>query len=365
METSTEGLFELNNITATIETATATPWDSNTTQLYENVTNVIVDMAKDLTFQQRFRLITYTYILPVMSGFGIVFNLINLVVLNQKQMSGSFYTYLAVIASTDMGVCLWQFIFSTITRHQNTHAARVYDAFILAPFTNFCIDASIWITCMMAVERLISVARPLAAKSILSKARTHIGICAVLIYDALANVPRFFIYRPAYDESESRHYTKPTDFARTNIYNVINWYYTVTINFIPLTVQIVCNIAIIAFVRAAGTRRNRMSMTAGASDKARRNEEHKMTITLIGILCFSIICTLPSAFSDIQVAYFIFAEDGVSIGAFQISPFYRMLADVSNIFVGLNFLLNTMIYLIFHEKFRTTLFLLATRCCRG
>lgn len=144
------------------------------------------------------------YAVPAVCFFGVIGNLLNLVVLTRKRlqrsmkhMERSVNEGLVSLATSDLFLCLVYFISSLYRNKRNFDSLpelyyRTYEEL----FINFFLLASTWLTVMMAVSRYIAVCHPLHARSFISHRGTRVTIFAVWIGSLGVNVPRFWRYQP-------------------------------------------------------------------------------------------------------------------------------------------------------------------------
>ena len=151
------------------------------------------------------RVILFHVILPVILIFGIVGNILNLLILTRKQlkrtmdrMEKSVHVGLVALAASDLLFCILSFPKSvtqevfTVTEDRKTpllHYQVYYE-----PFLNTFIMSSTWLTVTMALGRYVAICHPLHARWLVDMRATKIIISGVFVLSILFNLPGFWRY---------------------------------------------------------------------------------------------------------------------------------------------------------------------------
>lgn len=344
--------------------------DNSTQSLFYNVSDLIdlgnfstttaAPMPIPDTAHFAIRDIIYNHLGPIVCVFGMITNIINLIVLTQNQLPESPYTSLTGLACTDFGALMLSFIYMKFSKDVYTYEWRFFDAYIFIGFVNICTTSSVWITVQLTVERFLFVRHPLWAKDTCDRASAKVKVLMTIGAAALFNIPRFLVFKPTLHKG--MWILASTEFRRGTTFFVINWIYSVCIHFLPLAVLSAANIYLVYAVHQAGQQRQKLQIRNNR-EAAWQREQRRLTITLISIVFLFIVCIIPSAFSDFPIAYALFGKGKTEL-EFKTSSFYFSLQYIANFLVWLELSLNFVLYCAFNEKFRRVMKYTATRCIK-
>ncbi|KAL3891498.1 hypothetical protein ACJMK2_003759 [Sinanodonta woodiana] len=314
-----------------------------------------------MTVQQQYSIvekicdILYDKVDPVICMIGILCNIVSLIVLNDSMLSDSPYIYLTSLAITDIGVLVMALIFNKITGQSNEYAAVVFTTYVYFPFVNIFLDASIWVTCALTIERIIYIKTPLLARSVCTRKRAKCFISCICVFDVLINIPRFFVYRPfCFDD---KWYYQTTTIMQSEIFSYISWSYMALINVLPLLILLMSNLYMVKLLHISTYKRQRMQphlVRERRFSLIKGHHGHKLTLTLIIIVFIFIVCTFPSTFADLHVSHTLFGGN-MNYTEYANTDLYAIITDASNTLLLMNCSLNFLLYCVFNDKFRTVL----------
>lgn len=332
--------------------------------LADNGTNMTTAAPPAMVIDTNIPLSTliYDHLGPIVCVFGMITNILNLIVLTNNQLPESPYTYLTGLACTDFSALMLSFIYMKFSRHSVAYAWRFYDAYIFIGLVNVCTTSSVWITVQLTVERFLFVRHPLWAKDTCDRASAKVKILMTIGTAALFNIPRFLCFTPSFNEASGRWALQSTEFRTGDVYYVLIWAHSIFVSFLPLFVLSAANIYLVFAVHQAGQQRQKLQIRNNR-EAAWQREQRRLTITLISIVFLFIVCIIPSAFSDRPIAYALFGA-GKSETEFVTSKFYFSLQYIANFLVWLELSLNFVLYCAFNEKFRRVMKFTATRCLK-
>ncbi|XP_069112457.1 FMRFamide receptor-like [Argopecten irradians] len=321
-------------------------WTTTTNATLSNVTSVMVTSGAD----QQWAKIIYTYLGPSICAFGILCNILNLIVLMQHQLKESPYTYLTGLAFTDLGALLLSFLFMVFShKNQGVYFWRFFEAHIFIPFVNICTNSSVWIVVLLTIERFLFVRHPLWAKATCDRTSAKVKIVCIILLILALNIPRFLVFKVSY-LPDGTPFLNSTVFRKSDTFHAINWVYALVINFIPLVILSTANIYLVVAVKRASIQREVLQIRNN-KEAAWQREQMRLTITLISIVFLFIICMIPSAFADFPIAYALFGK-GYTQEEFGLLPAYRITGYISNLLVWCNLSINFVLYCAFNNKFR-------------
>ena len=295
--------------------------------------------------------IIYNFVIPGICLFGILCNVLNLIILTRQHMKESPYTYLMGLAVADLSVLSLSLVESVFSRNlgKGIYTWKIFDAFVYFPVANFLATASVWVTVFLTIERFISVRFPLHAKDICTKELARKVVTGIFAVALAVNIPRFFcLYVLKHGEE---YILVRTHFEETKFYKAVTWFYISTVHLIPLVTLFVLNICLLLTISRA--HRQRTTLYQHKHDLRWAREQRRLTITCISIIFLFIICILPSAFSHRSLAVLLFHDKRPNTDI-STSVRYRLLRIVTNTLVFCNLSLNFVLYCVFNNKFTTT-----------
>ncbi|KAG0712100.1 putative G-protein coupled receptor AH9.1 [Chionoecetes opilio] len=134
--------------------------------------------------------IAYSVVAPVIISFGILTNVLNLVVLSRPSLRGPTFRYLMWLAVANLMVCV---VLLPFTLHSNVtpvpYAAALYFAHIEVPVGNALIASSVYIVVGLSIDRFVAVCYPRKYRNLHSHYVASVRI-------ALSFIIAFIIYIP-------------------------------------------------------------------------------------------------------------------------------------------------------------------------
>lgn len=335
----------------------------NYTDIYGNFSDNFTTPAKPVPDLAHLAIkdLIYNHLGPAICVFGMLCNIVNLIVLTQNQLPESPYTHLAGLACTDFSALLLSFIYMIFSKDSTARGWKIYDAYIFIGTVNICTTSSVWITVLLTIERFLFVRHPLWAKDTCDRASAKMKILIVIVIACVFNIPRYMVFKPV--EKAGKFYLGSTAFRSTDIYFGINWMYSIFVHFVPLFILSCANMYLVYAVYQAGQQREKLQIRNNR-EAAWQREQRRLTVTLISIVFLFIICIIPGAFADKPIAYAMFGH-GKTEKEFVSSSFYFSYQYVCNFLVWCNLSLNFILYCAFNEKFRRVMKFTAKRMVKN
>lgn len=339
------------NCNAVIESIDLSYFDADIES--ETESDVVLD-AKAIYF-------SYVRILPVLIFFGLLGNLINVIVFShhRMRMPSGFHLTLLTIAVADSGVLVCAILdvvqrSKDINIDEHSFTNKLSD-FIKYPLQNFFKHGSIWLLILSAFIRFIGVRYPFQAVCWFNKRRTMIGILLTLLFCALCNVPRVFetelLVCPM--EEEDIYYTvmKETELGRSATYKSVFPLFASCVFFIiPFAMLSVFNTILLIDIWRHRRIRHSLSKT---NTKIQVNERQITTMIAVVITLFLI---LESPIAVLDVLY----ELSVPVST---EDQRKGILDIANLISIVNCTVNFVIYVTFSKQYRQTL--VAVFKCNG
>ena len=327
-------------------------------------------VVEQLVSQATLDKVTFVFgmvLIPMFAIFGVVGNVLSLVVLVQHRMRSTTNVCLAALAVSDLLLLLHSLTFSALRIYGlrdplGALRARRSTYPVLGAYGSIvCARITTWLTTMLGVERCIAVYLPIKAKAINSRRSTLLATAAIYLLTALAFLPTALQYKVVHVRT-ARNLTFPklelSALGRNQRFMVpYGLALNILFRFIPLVILVVVNALITVAIRR--TRALRRSMSGGSSaggvggggggrggGQGIGYEQNRITMMLLTISGVFLVCTLPGAVntivSRITAHYSRLGAQG---------NLYQALALVTYFLETFNSSVNFVIYMAFSRKF--------------
>lgn len=281
-------------------------------------------------------LICKNYIGPAVCIFGVMGNILNLVVLVKGKLKETPYLYLKALSLTDMLALVLSFIHLTISSKSRSFHWQFFDAYIFFPLVNFLIASSVWLTVGVSIDRFVSVKEPLWARTKTSLYRARIRIGAITFLALCITIPRLLCFELV--EYGERYRINPTAFRASKSYRIYDIICISLFHVAPLIIFFSTNAYLVYAVQKARSIRQKYDIRNN-KERHWQTEQRRLTITLISIVCLSILAIVPSTVCDFtRLLHIPFS-------------FYHKLRHISNIMLLVNLSANFLLYCAFNKRF--------------
>lgn len=302
----------------------------------------------DLVGAYKFQFIMYSIIIPLISLFGLVGNVLTLVTLCKKSIHPTVSTLMFGLVITDLFIILLSILTMTMLSFSLHYPHLSFFLDVIYPYIfsicNFLIMASqqgnVWITVMIAVERYIALCHPFFATRLRTMRNVRIAISLILLLSLAYNLPRYFATHAKFvgvNAFNQTHYAiEMTEFGRSKFYTTIYmiWMYAVIVYIIPILLLSFLSIStvtqLLRMIRKKDYRHRNSTSTT----------ESDLTICMVSVVVLFILCQTPGILVQIRNLF----DAAVSI----------KLLSVSNMLFILNSSVNFFIYTAAGTKFRRT-----------
>ncbi|KAL3851902.1 hypothetical protein ACJMK2_015598 [Sinanodonta woodiana] len=286
------------------------------------------------------------------SCLGIICNILSVIVLSQRVMNSSTYSYLSSLAVCDtLVLALTMLILLKDTQHPQKGSMlwpEPYYAYmfpIIHPAAITLQVTSVWLTLAFTVDRYIMICHPFNAEKMCNVSRARKVILGIYIMGIIINIPRYLEYKtvtdeiPASDGSGLKSYIlyRLTDIGANKLFREIvhSWLYLICVCGIPFFTLAVLNSFLMHAVH--------MSRKRGKQINAREKRRNDTTVMLIGVVVIFLICQGPALISRMIWAF--------NMTAASKWPFHVM-NEVGNFLIIINSAMNILPYYFFGKKFR-------------
>ncbi|XP_052781612.1 FMRFamide receptor-like [Mya arenaria] len=285
---------------------------------------------------------------------GTLCNILSVVVLTQRVMNSSTYSYLAALAVCDtLALLLTVFIFllseDTVYPHKGTMTWVKPSYAILFPYLHpaaitFQVT-SIWLTLAFTVDRYIMICHPFRAERLCSVSRARKVIVFIYILGLIFNIPRFLEYTtkeisiPALNgKIETRKIVQYTEIGQKPIFiDIVHSYlYLTCVCGIPFLTLAILNTFLIYAVH--------LSKKKGKLINAKEKKRNDTTLMLIGVIVIFLVCQGPALISRMVYAF----DFHLATASFT----FHRINEVGNFLIIVNSAINIVPYYFFGKRFR-------------
>jgi hypothetical protein len=292
--------------------------------------------------------------------FGIVGNILSLIVLTRRSMrSSSTYIYLSTLSICDMLVLLFTMMLltkDTVKPDKTSSGDWVQLEGTIYPYMfpyvhPLCVTLqviSIWLTLAFTTDRYIMICHPFQAEKMCTRSRARKVILGLSISGFILHIPRFFEYETLLMPGicTQRIWYTITEFGWSPIYREIfhSYFYMIFVCGVPFIALAVMNCFLIYAVH--------LSRKRGREINAAERKRNDTTVMLIGVIVVFFTCQVPALISRVLWAVH---------NALDQSPELHILNEVGNFLVILNSAINIVPYYFFGQRFRREFW--NTFCC--
>lgn len=323
---------------------------TNDTEL-KIIGRVVKTICKDVyspnSDEMQFQFWVSAVLLSGVALFGILGNILSMVILSRPQMKSSISAVLFGLAACDTLLIVTSvLLFSLPTVYPYTgHLFSYYYVWypkltlFIFPMAMAAQTASTYLTITVSFERFLVVYFPLQSRRWLNYERARIYVILILLFSFIYNIPRFL--EPMVLEDQHPTYGTIHCIAGTALRNhvvyinfYVHWMYLIFICFIPFATLSFFNIMIYRQIRKANKERLRISRS--------EKREISLAMMLICVVIVFLVCNILALILNMLEAFYNITLDNVN--------------QISNLLVTINSSVNFVIYVIFGEKFKRIFF---------
>lgn len=288
------------------------------------------------------RVVGYLILVPFICIFGIIGNIVNILILHKGPFSGAAYVYLKGLAFYDMlslifilPICAIRCPVCTVAEH----SWSVYEAYIYIPVGDIFIKASVVTTVVFTIERCLMICFNNHFRFEVKKTKSAIITVSLIgVFCTVENIPTFWMYHISINGSIVQ-----TDFASSTFFAFYGWLDAVLFQFIPMIVLFIFNIILIIYLRKHRLVRRDLQTPTQIAQKKYNLEQTRMVFLLIGIIVLFFLTMVPSSVMQL-IGYSIqFGSDVFT--KFQVT---------TTVLIALNFSCNFLLYCAINKRFWMT-----------
>ncbi|KAL8578577.1 hypothetical protein ACOMHN_015033 [Nucella lapillus] len=301
------------------------------------------------------------YFSVVVCVFGIISNVLNIIVLTRKHMKSPTNFILTALAIADMLtmstypiMAIYLYIITSPDCYTPQHT-RGWMYFILFHnlFIVTCHNMAMWLTVTLAVFRYIFVCQHSMAVRLCSMARAKLTVAVVVVATVISCVPNYFVYSvhdmgPDLKRNVSCYWIVASKLAQNNpnYEQFARWLFGVVIKILPCVLMAFLSTLLIFAMQQAKKRRARLlNKVSRIVDHDHQSSEHnRTTMMLVGVVICFIVTEIPQG-----ILAWISAVDKEFWDAV-----YIHVGDLMDILVLVNSAVNFILYCIMSQQFRNT-----------
>ena len=329
-------------------------------------------LTEDLIILRNRYVTVHGYLATGICAFGVVVNILNVIVLTRKKMISPTNLLLTALAISDgitmmlylpFVICFYLIHGTEPSPERNSLKATVFLQ-LYAWFSVVSHTTSIWITVTLAVFRYIKIKFTGAGVNLCSMRRARLVTLAVYIIVPIACLPNFFtttIQRYPEAEGEYRALTNITaeiwmlNFAQESradqvVYGLNFWLQAVVAKLLPCVILSVVSVLIIRRMRETDykSRSLRVSAHLRRGSYAREQKTNSTTLMLLVVVILFIVTEFPQGILNLLCGVLPYFVDEV----------YAQLGDLLDIAALANNCINFILYCTMSQQFRKTFLLL-------
>lgn len=333
----------------------------NETEFPSNFDNFSISDAMNMEITiQNLQYYLYDIILPVICAFGIVGNILNIIVFLQKRkqkvmddMEYSTTICLVALAFSDLLFCLTTLPMAFVQQRQlyyDSEFILYYKAYGFALISMFILSSTL-LTVTTAVIRYVAICHPFYSQQFISVKVTVVAIVVVLLISFGLNAPKFWYFKMLERRCLNGNFTV-IDLARSQLFMNLHFVYAYKIlwaiigNFVPLAILLYCNIRLIKALRHS----NQMRISHCRDDTTSLSAHRRITITLVIIIIFFFVLVSPSEITTFMM-YVTYQHSKSEVQ----KSYLRIASIITNFLQSINFSVNFILYYVIIAPFRKAL----------
>lgn len=301
-----------------------------------------------------FEIVTYLFLVPAICIFGIVGNVLTLVVLIGGQFSGGAFVYLKGLSIFDLlglifilPICL---VRCPVCDLENDYALNFYGAYVYICIGDIFLKASVWTTMLLTIERcLVIVFRKQLHVSSRKSRFPVFALVGIFIFTTVENIPT--IYAFSIDKTDGS--VTLTDYGKSAGYEMYSWFDALLFQFAPFPVLFIFNIILAVYLIQHREVSKRLKASIPHSYlEYRFTAERRTLLMLTGIVGLFLVTMVPCSVMQL-----------VGIDLDYGSDLYTHFQMAVTVLVSLNFSCNFLLYCLLNQRFWHVLKSLLCPCC--
>ena len=329
----------------------------NSTQVTNMSGNSTTADTRSFTNHDMTDFVIHLLFLPILSVFGIIGNILSIVVLGRDDvMKKTTRLLLQNLAVADIGFLI-MFVFMKIFKtmynipyyssSQIEHLVWNMGPYIW-PIVNVFHLATIYLVVIVTGDRYIAICRPLQSGTLSTTRNARWAVAVVWLMAVIFNIPRWFDYmRIPCTNGTSECYSSYTLLGHNSVYIIVYKIILVTTVriILPLIALIIFNVKLIMVIRASCERHSNT-----------QQQNNNTTVMLVTIVMVFMICFTPAILKCATwISLYVFRTDITDQTMARLRLVDRYIAISDDTFLVVNSTVNFLIYLAGGDRFRKIL----------
>ena len=289
------------------------------------------------------------YVSTVVCVFGIICNIMNIVVLTRKNMISTTNVILTALAIADMltmavylpSVIYFYCITDLYTRYKISYAWIVYYIFGVN-FTIALHTTAAWLTVALAVFRYIAICHYTFATKFCTVRNASITIVGVFLVTCILCTPNYIMLTPVKTESSGYWFKARESVSRTH--EEVNFWFLGILKVAPCQLITIFSLLLLRAMRQAEVKQRRLKSQGKDEESQRTRDHNRSTAMLVTVIICFVIAELPQGILAI-------------LGAIDKNIFlhvYVPLGSIWDILALLNSAVDFLLYCTMSRQFRQT-----------
>ena len=293
------------------------------------------------------------YLAATVCVFGIIANILNIVVLTRKNMISATNCILTGLAVSDGLTMLAYFpfalrfycIYGTEPTPERNSSGAIRFMLFYACFSVVVHTVSIWLTVVLAVFRYIFIKYPRHAQTMCSLRRAKIATFVTYVVTLIVCLPNFVTYKITTVDNGSIYYVQVRMDSQldTDVYKMNFWVQAVVVKLVPCIGLTILSVLLVRCMHKAEARRKHLRGKKD-DDTNRDRKTNRTTRMLLIVVILFVLTELPqgilSLLSGILPSFF--------------DQIYSPMGDMLDILALVNNGINFILYCTMSKQFRET-----------
>ncbi|KAK6175061.1 hypothetical protein SNE40_013599 [Patella caerulea] len=296
------------------------------------------------------------YAAPIVCIFGVVANILNIVVLTRKNMLSPTNVILTGLAISDGLTMAAYFPYAIMMYHvyQTSPAPLSFARFVLfyAIFSVIVHSISIWLTVSLALFRYIFIQCPRQGTKLCSIDRAKITVVIVSIVTSIVCIPNavtYGLYQTTYSDTNQTSWhldVKQTTETEIILKKFNFWIQAILVKLVPCFLLTILSILLVKTMKDAERRRKKLisKPMKGSDDPRRPSKTNRTTRMLLAVVILFLVTEIPQGILNLL--------SGIVDGYFH--RVYQPLGDLMDILALINNGINFILYCTMSKQFRDT-----------
>lgn len=309
------------------------------------------DILPNISSAEQFNTIIYSFVIPTICVLGIIFNVINLLVLSSKILNESPYIYLTGLACADL-LSLLLFLLSGIARgmYPDTYGWSLYQSKIYSPIGSMSTMASIVLTVALTIERYTFVVMSLKYKAYCTPQTASRVTFTIYVICAIYNIPHFYA-----TEVDENNHLNSSSFGESQIYRAYSIFDLAVISFGSCAILAILNLLLIRTIYLSEKSRSQLIYPYTTLQR-KMKDQNRLTVTLVVLICVFLVGELPSACVNRLISKAIYGDKVIQGNSYKIAN------TIATVLVTLQHAVNFFIYCVMNKKFRKAFQVQVLKC---